>query len=90
MTGSKTELRREMLARRDAIPEGERDRIAAALTAALAALPQYAAARSVLATMAIGSEWNTRAFLDRARAEGKPPRSSPVRSVRRRTRSSVR
>lgn len=80
MSGSKAELRREMIARRDAIPEGERTRIAAALTEALAALPQYAAARSVLATMAIGSEWSTRAFLDRARAQGKTvvlPRLTP-------------
>jgi len=80
MSGSKSELRREMIARRDAMPDAERARIAAALTEALAALPQYAAARSVLATMAIGSEWSTRAFLDRARAEGKTvvlPRLTP-------------
>jgi 5-formyltetrahydrofolate cyclo-ligase len=80
MTGAKAELRREMIARRDAIPEAERARIAAALTEALAKLPQYAAARSVLATMAIGSEWSTRAFLDRARADGKTvvlPRLTP-------------
>ncbi len=90
MTGSKAELRREMIARRDAIPEGERGRIAEALAAAIASLPQYAAARSVLATMSIGSEWNTRAFLDRARAEGKilvlprltaPPRRLALHAV---------
>jgi 5-formyltetrahydrofolate cyclo-ligase len=43
-------------------------------------MPEYAAARSVLATMSIGSEWNTRAFLDRARADGKAivlPRLTP-------------
>ena len=60
-----------MIARRDALPEAERARIAAALTAELVRLPQYAAARSVLSTMGIGSEWSTRAFLDRARADGK-------------------
>ena len=90
MSGSKAELRREMIARRDAIPEGERARIAEALAQALASLPQYAAARSVLATMSIGSEWNTRAFLDRARAEGKtvvlprltaPPRRLALHAV---------
>ena len=54
MTGSKAELRREMIARRDAMPAGERGRVAAALSEALARLPQYAAARSVLATMSIG------------------------------------
>jgi 5,10-methenyltetrahydrofolate synthetase len=67
----KPELRREMMARRDALPEAERARISAALTEALTLLPEYSSARSVLATMAIGSEWNTRAFLDRARADGK-------------------
>jgi 5,10-methenyltetrahydrofolate synthetase len=80
MSGSKAQLRREMMARRDAMPEAERDRIAAALTEALAALPQYVAARSVLATMSIGSEWSTRAFLESARAEGKTvvlPRLTP-------------
>jgi 5-formyltetrahydrofolate cyclo-ligase len=80
VSASKPELRREMIARRDAMPEGERGRISAALTAALTALPQYAAARSVLATMAIGSEWSTRAFLDHARADGKTvvlPRLTP-------------
>lgn len=90
MTGSKAQLRREMIARRDAMPEAERGRIAAALTEAIARLPQYAAARSVLATMAIGSEWDTRAFLDRARGEGKtvvlprltqPPRRLALHAV---------
>ena len=76
----KAQLRREMIARRDALPAGERERIAAALTARLLALPEYSRARSVLATMSIGSEWPTRAFLDRARADGKAivlPRLSP-------------
>ena len=76
----KARLRREMTARRDALPEAERERIAEALTRELLALPEYAAARSVLATMSIGSEWPTRAFLDRARADGKSivlPRLTP-------------
>jgi 5,10-methenyltetrahydrofolate synthetase len=67
----KAELRRELVARRDSIPEPERNRLAAALVERLTALPRYASARSVLATMAIGSEWNTRLFIDRARADGK-------------------
>jgi 5-formyltetrahydrofolate cyclo-ligase len=67
----KSSLRSEMLARRDALPESERARLSEAFTRVLTAMPEYAAARSVLATMAIGSEWNTRAFLDRARADGK-------------------
>ena len=69
-----------MIARRDALPESELQRIAHSLAEVLTAMPQFAAARSVLATMAIGSEWNTRAFLDRAHAAGKTivlPRLTP-------------
>ena len=76
----KAGLRREMIARREAYAEGERQRLAAAFAAQLASLPRYAAARSVLATMAIDSEWDTRAFLERARADGKAivlPRVTP-------------
>jgi 5-formyltetrahydrofolate cyclo-ligase len=80
-----------MIARRDALPQAERARIAEALVAQITALPRYAAARSVLATMAIGSEWNTRLLLDRARADGKaivlpritpPPRHLEIHVVR--------
>jgi 5-formyltetrahydrofolate cyclo-ligase len=87
----KAELRREMTARRDALPEDERRRLAQALVGRIVALPRYAAARSVLATMAIGSEWNTRLFIDRARADGKaivlpritpPPRHLELHEVR--------
>lgn len=77
---NKPELRREMIARRDALPPGERGRIAQLFTEELTELPEYAAARSVLATMSIGSEWSTRAFLERARADGKTlvlPRLTP-------------
>jgi 5-formyltetrahydrofolate cyclo-ligase len=90
VTIAKPQLRREMIARRDALPPAERARIAAALTIELTRLPQYAAARSVLATMSIGSEWSTRAFLDRARADGKvvvlprltaPPRRLQLHAV---------
>lgn len=81
----KAELRRELIARRDALPESERARLAQALTEQLARLPQYAKARSVLATMSIGSEWNTRVFLDRAAADGKvvvlPRISAPPRKL---------
>jgi 5-formyltetrahydrofolate cyclo-ligase len=87
----KSELRREMTARRDALPAAELERIAEELVANIVSLPRYAAARSVLATMAIGSEWNTRLFLDRARADGKrivlpritpPPRHLELHVVR--------
>lgn len=76
----KAALRSEMLARRDALPPPELERLAQTFVARLAALPQYAAARSVLSTMAIGSEWSARRFLDRARADGKAvilPRLTP-------------
>jgi len=77
---SKPELRKEMLARRDALPPTVLKENAEAFTRLLTRLPEYAAARSVLATMAIGSEWDTRPFLDRARADGKAivlPRLTP-------------
>lgn len=77
---AKSALRQELIARRDALPASERERIAERLVERIVALPRYAAARSVLATMAIGSEWNTRLFLERAHADGKSivlPRISP-------------
>jgi 5,10-methenyltetrahydrofolate synthetase len=81
----KKALRGEMIARRDAVPAAERERAAERLVAKLVALPEYAAARSVLATMAIGSEWPTRVFIDRARADGKsivlPRISAPPRHL---------
>jgi len=80
MNPAKAALRTEMIARRDALPPEERSRIAAAFTEQLTSMPQYKAARSVLATMSIGSEWSTRAFLDRAQADGKAlvlPRLTP-------------
>lgn len=87
----KAGLRAGLLARRDALAAPERERLALGLTAVLVALPQYAAARSVLATMAIGSEWSTRPFLERALADGKtvvlpritaPPRRLDLHAVR--------
>ena len=44
-------LRAEMLARRDGLSAAERARHSHDLDAALATLPQYAVARTVLATM---------------------------------------
>lgn len=71
MPMTKAELRKEMLARRDALPATLRKENAQAFTRLLTRLPEYVAARSVLATMSIGSEWDTRPFLERARADGK-------------------
>jgi 5-formyltetrahydrofolate cyclo-ligase len=87
----KTQLRREMAARRDGLGVDEVARLAAALTTRIVALPQYAAARTVLATMSIGSEWSTRGFIARALADGKrlvlprvtePPRHLALHAVR--------
>ena len=78
-------MRRELVARRDAIAPEEMARLGARLTAALTSLPQFAAARSVLTTMAIGSEWSTRELIARARAAGKalvlPRVSAPPRHL---------
>jgi 5,10-methenyltetrahydrofolate synthetase len=76
----KAALRSGMIARRDALPESERHRVAEALTGRVVSLPQYAGARTVLATMAIGSEWDTGPFLARALRDGKAivlPRVTP-------------
>ncbi len=90
-TAAKKALRREMIARRDAIPRERLAHIAERIAARVTALPEYAGARSVLATMAIGSEWSTRPFIDRARADGKvivlprvttfPPRHLEIHAV---------
>lgn len=85
MNETKARLRKELVAKRDALPPGAQERFARAVVDKLAALPQYAAARSVLATMSIGSEWSTRPFLDRARADGKAiflPRITDVKPKR--------
>lgn len=90
MNEDKARMRRELIARRDALPAAELARLAARLTDNVASLPQYAQARSVLATMSIGSEWSTRAFIARARADGKtvvlprvtaPPRHLELHAV---------
>ena len=67
----KKALRAGMVARRDAMPAEALRALAAALTSHLLALPAYAPARSVLATMSIGSEWSTLALIRRALADGK-------------------
>src|SRR6185436_841197 len=64
-------LRREMIARRDAMPAAERQRLAASMARHVTALPEYRSAPTVLATMSIGSEFSTRHFLDRARSDRK-------------------
>src|SRR5215212_10119489 len=67
----KKRLRREMIARRDAMPAAERELFAAAMARLIGSLSQYRSARMVLATMSIGSEFGTGHFIERARADGK-------------------
>ena len=67
----KKRLRREMIARRDAMPAAERERLAVSMARRVTELPQFRSARTVLATMSIGSEFSTRHFLERARSDGK-------------------
>jgi len=67
----KAELRKQMIAARDSLGPGERARLTEALFEQVIALPQYRSARSVLATMSIGAEWNTSAFVRAAREAGK-------------------
>jgi 5,10-methenyltetrahydrofolate synthetase len=81
----KKEMRKQMVARRDALTPEDRSRIADAFLRKITKLPQYAAARSVLTTMSIGSEWNTRLVIDDALARGKsivlPRISAPPRHL---------
>jgi 5,10-methenyltetrahydrofolate synthetase len=67
----KKRLRREMIARRDAMPAIERARLAEAMARHVTALSEYRSARTVLTTMAIGSEFDTRHFIERARTDAK-------------------
>lgn len=67
----KKALRAEMIARRDAMPPAERARLGALLMDRVLALPELARARSVLTTMAIGSELDTAPLIASARAGGK-------------------
>jgi len=87
----KKELRRALIARRDAIAAAERDDLAGRLADRLFALPRYRRAKTVLATMSIGSEFSTRRFIERAISDGKnlvlpritpPPRRLEIRAVR--------
>jgi 5-formyltetrahydrofolate cyclo-ligase len=68
---AKQKLRRQMLARRDALHADARDAQGAAIVARLAALPSFAAARTVLLTLAFRSEWDTLPLVARALADGK-------------------
>jgi 5-formyltetrahydrofolate cyclo-ligase len=77
---AKKRLRQELIARRDALAPAERARLGALLMERVMALPEIARARSILTTMAIGSELDTSPLVAWALAEGKAvilPRVSP-------------
>jgi len=68
---AKLALRRQSLARRDALPAEVRAAAATAIAARVAALPGFAAARTVLLTLPFRGEWDTRPLVEAALAAGK-------------------
>ena len=59
---AKSELRRQIIAARDALPPAAREASSAAITAQLLALDAYRSAARVLSYMSFGSEFDTAAF----------------------------
>ena len=68
---AKREMRARILAARDALTPAARDHATGAIAARILALPSFAAARTVLLTIAYGSEWDTMPVVDAALAAGK-------------------
>ncbi len=68
---SKAALRRETLARRDALDPGVRARLASIALSRVTALSAYRRARAVLAYASFGSEFDTRLFLRDVLASGR-------------------
>src|SRR5262245_22516706 len=68
---AKLALRREFLARRDALPADVHAAASAEIARRVAALPDFAAARAVLLTLAFRSEWNTSPLVRTALAASK-------------------
>ena len=71
LLAAKRSLRAEMTRRRRAIPEAERAAASAAMCAALVALPQYRAARTVFAYASMPDEVQLDGLLSRALADAK-------------------
>lgn len=71
ITTTKAALRKQILARRDALSAVTRAALSARITKRLAALESFQQARTVLAYMSMGSEFDTRDFIDAALAQGK-------------------
>ena len=68
---AKSAMRRELLASRDALFCAGSAEFAAAITARLRSLTEYRRAKTVLATLSFGTEWDTRAFAEGVLADGK-------------------
>ena len=68
---AKLALRREILARRDALAAETLIAAGASIVVRLALLPSFAAARTVLLTLPFRSEWDTMPLVRRALVEGK-------------------
>jgi para-aminobenzoate synthetase component 1 len=68
---AKSAMRRELLASRDALFAGGSAGFAAEITARLRSLVEYRRAKTVLATLSFGTEWDTRPFAERVLEDGK-------------------
>jgi 5-formyltetrahydrofolate cyclo-ligase len=68
---AKLAMRRQVLARRDAVPAEIRAAASAAIAARVLALPEFAAAGTVLLTLPFRSEWDTLPVVRAALAAGK-------------------
>jgi 5-formyltetrahydrofolate cyclo-ligase len=69
-TTEKRLLRAQALARRDALPEGERLSRSQTLSQQLVGLPEFKRARVIMAYMSIGAEFDTRFIMDAIHAQG--------------------
>ena len=68
---SKSEIRKQILSRREALGAAQRASLSKTITARLLALPSYESAHCVMAYMSIGSEFDTAAFVSDLQARGK-------------------
>ena len=71
IAAAKAALRTQMNARRDALDPATRAHLSARITARVLELDSYRAAKTVLAYMSFGSEFDTRALIDHALSNGK-------------------
>ncbi len=70
-SAAKAALRAQMIARRDALTPATRAHLSARITARVLELDSYHAAKTLLAYMSFGSEFDTRALIDHALSNGK-------------------